>query len=91
METDADRLAMIKSLGGQLVRYETGQFWAIFDNAYESVIDGMVESRGPALTARSSDVQGLTKDAVMTVAGVDYRIRRFEHDGTGMTVLPLKS
>jgi hypothetical protein len=33
MESDADRLESIKALGGQLVYPDTGECWAIFDNA----------------------------------------------------------
>lgn len=90
MESDADRLASIKALGGQLVRYQGGEFWAIFDNDYETVLNDMVESRGPALSARTIDVQALAKDVVLPVSGTDYRIKRPESDGTGMTVLLLK-
>lgn len=90
MESDADRLASIKALGGLLVRFQGGEFWAIFDNDYQDVLNGMVEGRGPALSARTMDVQELPKDVVVPVSGTDYRIKRPEPDGTGMTVLLLK-
>lgn len=89
-ESDADRLALIKSLGGQLVRHQGGEFWAIFDNDYQDVLNGMVEGRGPALTVRTIDVQALAKEVVLPVNGTDYRIKRPEPDGTGMTLLLLK-
>jgi hypothetical protein len=87
METDADRLASIKGLGGQLVSSDLGDFWAIFDNEFQAASDGMVEARGPALTCRTCDVQELKRLAVITVAGVPYRMNKSEPDGTGMTVL----
>jgi hypothetical protein len=90
IESDADRLAAIKSLGGQLISHDSGSFVAIFENDFVSVVEGMVESRGPALTALSSDVKDLPKDTVLTIGDVEYRIKRLEHDGSGMTVLLLK-
>ena len=91
METDADRLAMIKSLGGQLVRHPSGEFWALFDNEYyESDFGPGVEGRQPVLTARTIDVQGLAKDVPIDVNGVTYLFKRHEPDGTGMSRVPLK-
>jgi hypothetical protein len=90
MMSDSDLLAMLKSLGGQLVRHQSGEFWAVFENEYQSVVDGMVESSGPALTARTIDVQSLAKDVVLPVKGAEFRIKRHEPDGTGVTVLLLK-
>lgn len=90
METDADRLAMIQSLGGQLISHVQGSFWAIFDRDFALTIDGAVETRQPALTARTIDVTNLAKDIVLDVAGEAYRIKRPEPDGTGMTIVILK-
>lgn len=90
METDADRLAMIKSLGGQLVHHPVGSFWAIFDREFVLLAEGAVESRQPALTARTVDVVGLPKDATLTVGSDTFRIKRHEPDGTGMSLVILK-
>lgn len=92
MDTDADRLEAIKSLGGQCVHHDSGEFWAIFDNGYlgVSAADLDVEERGPRLTCRTCDVESLRKDTSVTVNGADYRIARAEPDGTGMTTLILK-
>lgn len=85
METDADRLASIKGLGGQLVRSEHTEFWGIFGNAYESVLSGdRVETRAPILTCRTSDVEGLRKGTVLTIAEGDYKIVRVEPDPDGV-------
>lgn len=89
MESDADRLAMIKSLGGQLISHAQGSFWAIFDRDFLLVTDA-VESRQPALTARTIDVAELSKDTTLDVGGEIYRIKRPEPDGTGMTTIILK-
>jgi hypothetical protein len=91
MESDAGRLAMIKGLGGQLVRHEQGEFWAIFDNEYLALLDGAVESRGPALIAvRTSDVHELLKDSWLQVGDESYRVKQQQPDGTGMSVVLLK-
>ncbi len=90
MESDADRLASIKGLGGQIVSSEFGEFWAIFDNDFQAALpDGLVESRGPALTCRTIDVSELKRGAVITVSANPYKLNRHEPDGTGVSVLYL--
>jgi hypothetical protein len=88
MESDADRLAMIKSLGGQIVCAPDREFWAVFDREFS--VDGAVESRQPVLNARDIDLQTLAKDTVVAVDGENFRIKRLEPDGTGMTLAILK-
>jgi hypothetical protein len=90
MESDADRLASIKALGGQLVSHSQGACWAIFDRTFVESVDGSIESRQPVLTVRTSDVESLAKDVVFTVGGQDFRVKRQEPDGTGMTLIHLK-
>jgi hypothetical protein len=93
MENDADRLAMIKSLGGVLVSQPDGEFFGIFESAYSNALSNGVdiESADPTILARTSDVSALVKDTVLTVALVPWRVKRSESDGTGMTTLRLKS
>lgn len=93
METDADRLASIKALGGVLVRASGGDFWAVFDREFVAVDVGLpIESRGPALTCRTSDVYALPKDAVLTVDR-DYRVKLPQQDlpAPGWTIIFLKN
>lgn len=86
METDADRLASIKGLGGQLVQTSAkGEFWAIFDEDYQAALsDGSVESLGPMLSScRSVDIRSLElkKGAALRSAafdGTDYKVMRIE-------------
>jgi hypothetical protein len=87
METDADRLAMIKSLGGLSVRIRGQDFFAIFDNEYADAF-GMVEGSSPAITSRTTDVERLAiaKDDVIDICGRQWRVKQHRHDGTGMTV-----
>lgn len=89
-ESDADRLAMIKGLGGQLVRSPSGEFWAIFDRPSALTPDGAVETRQSVLVARTADVEALTKDTPLSIGADEYRIKRLEPDGTGMTTIILK-
>jgi len=92
-ETDADRLGIIQSLGGQLVSVEDRQFWAIFDNGFVQTGFGGVEieSVSPQLQARTSDVASLIKDAQIVVGTTTYRLKRNEPDGTGMSLLFLRA
>lgn len=98
IDSDATRLRMIKAVGGVLVRHSEGSFWGVFDEFHESVLDGMVEAKGPAIEARSIDVQALPRDtslevspnASLGVPGGDYRIKNHEPGRTGWTVLILK-
>jgi hypothetical protein len=90
METDADRLASIKALGGQLITSAYGQFWGIFDREFALSIDGSVETRQPVLEARTLDVEDIPKDAVIQIGSDNFRVKRSEPDGTGMTMLVLK-
>lgn len=90
IESDATRLRMIKAVGGVLVSHGSGSFWAIFDREFSLSVDGSVESRQPVLTARTSDVCELPKDVVLDVCGTEYRIKRQEPDGTGMSLVILK-
>lgn len=92
LESDADRLAMIKSLGGVLVSHPTGEFWGIFEAAYQSVTSNNLdlESIGPAIQARTSDVSALPKDTPFTFTGGNWRLKKQEPDGTGMTTVHLR-
>lgn len=91
MMSDTDLLAMIKSLGGQPVHHDGGEFWAVFDREFALSANGSIETRQPSLTARTSDVQSLAKDSVLRVGDEVYRLKRPEPDGTGVTLLILKT
>lgn len=96
METDAERLDTIRALGGLFVLSNgRASFEAIFDRQYSSVSAGdlEIESRSPALTCRSSDVVGMTKDEVLTIGEDEYRMLRPEPDSPapGWTLLILRA
>lgn len=91
MDTESDRLALVKALGGQLMRVEAGDFWAIFDREYQTALD--TETRVPVLTCRTSDAERFIKPkgTVVPVGNDTYRVRRHEPDGTGMSIVYLES
>jgi hypothetical protein len=80
MESDADRLESIKALGGQLVYPDTGECWAIFDNAGSqiSLDDYHINSTSPQLTLRTSDASKHALDCRGTAVVVNderYTVR----------------
>lgn len=95
LESDADRLASIKELGGQLVRVESGvEFWAVFDEpgSITNYDDTHMNSTSPTLTARTSDVQlfNLGKRAAVTVIEGDFTVREHRRgEAQGWSVLYL--
>lgn len=72
------------------VRHPGGSFVAIFDRPSALTPDGSVETRQPILVARSIDVVGLAKDTPLSIGNDEYRVKRLEPDGTGMTTIILK-
>ena len=90
METDADRLAAIKSLGGQIATVRGEPFWCVFDENYVEALD--MGSTTPMITCRSSDVSRvvLVKGDSVTVADRAWSVKGpIEHDGTGMAIVRL--
>lgn len=95
LESDADRLASIKALGGVAASTAGGSLWGIFDRTYQAAqMTGIdIEDRAPVFECRSADVDrmAIVKDVTLTICGVDYRVKRLEPDGTGMTIVVLRS
>ena len=94
LETDADRLGLIQSLGGLRVVSPAGDLWGVFDNAQEPATfdDGTVMAAGPQLSVRASDVLalGIKAGTELQVDVATYRVARLQRDGAGMTVLLLE-
>lgn len=95
-ESEADRLAVLQAVGGE--EFDTGhtdRLWAVFDiPSFDT--EGLpipVRNRKPVLTCRESDVvlHDLVKQSPVTRVsdGVQYLVRDFEYDGTGMVVISL--
>lgn len=98
IESEADRLASIKALGGE--PFSTGnaeKLYAVFDREYlESDLSShSVANRKPMLTCRTSDVaaHSLVKDSkvVRDSDGSAFFCSKFEPDGTGMTLVMLRA
>ena len=87
IETDADRLSLLKSLGEQ-IEVEGRSVWAIFDNGY-SELDFGVDSTSPQVTVRDRDIAGLPLDARVVIRGKKYTAVTRQPDGEGLTVLGL--
>lgn len=89
METDADRLAMIRALGGVEFSTPRGVIEAVFDEGYaEAALDGATaEGVQPYLTCRTADVVALAlaKGVMLTFGERVLRVVRHEPDGTGMS------
>lgn len=85
IESDEDRLDIVRTLGGierdqVTIRHPRGQFDAIFDDEYYEAGFGSgpaVEGAQSVLTARSIDVQSLTKDTPLDVTLEDGTVRQF--------------
>lgn len=93
-ETDADRLAMIRALGGVVISTAYGSLDGLFDDEFVSVGEmAPVDSSGPTLIVRSSDAKthALDQGIEISIDGAPYIVRGIQPDGTGMTRLQLEA
>jgi hypothetical protein len=93
LETDADRLASIQALGGQLCTVGSSKLLAVFDNNPQDELTAPgVEGYVPILQCRTSDLQDVQKDVPVLIDGEPYRVRKVERNAPapGWTTLRLK-
>lgn len=92
-ESDADRLAMIRGLGGVVSSSASGTFDGILEEDYVGVGDVPVESYGPRLIARSSDVRrcNVSNGTTLQIDGTPYIVRSVQDDRAGMCTLILEA
>ena len=91
IETDADRLALLRDLG-ESVYIDGCQVYGVFDNDYLEDLDGPgISSGAPVITVRSSDVRGVVPGAEVIYAGDTFTVREIEPDGTGVSLLRLRT
>jgi hypothetical protein len=92
-ESDAERLAMLKALGGVSVQGPKGQFTGIVDQPYAGVGDLPVSSSAPVITCRTMDLApaGVAVGSVLTANGETYMVASLRPDGSGMTDIDLQS
>lgn len=66
-------------------------FNAIFDSIYEQYSDGesIISTKDIQITARTVDVENFDQTTNLKIKNVTYRIRDFEPDGTGVTIVKL--
>jgi hypothetical protein len=88
-ESDADREAMLRALGGVSFAAPLGLFVGLLDRDYVGVGDVPVESEAIRITARSSDVERLrvSEGSALVADSGTYIVRGVQPDGLGMTVL----
>lgn len=93
LESEADRLAMIQAVGEAFSTVCPEKLWLVFDRAFieQALGNFTVEGNKPVALGRTSDValHELVKDTVITrdSDGAKYTVRRFEPDGTGMSLV----
>jgi hypothetical protein len=95
VESDADRRATIRGLGGELVSASGREpFWAIVDRDPEAFTQGgrVVDSYAPELVACTADVSGMEKGERLTIDGEPYYLKT-SHDARpapGWTTVTLR-
>ena len=75
------------------VSYDGGTIKGIFDNETVPVDAGgivPVHEEQPRLTLRTTDVSSIAFGQVMVVNSVNYKVREFLDDGTGVTIVSLE-
>lgn len=92
LESDQDRLDVLQELG-ELVTIDGNEVWVIFDQQYlEALTDPGMSSAEPEVVGRTSDLKSVTQSTTIQRSNGDqYRVRENEPDGTGMTLLRLRS
>lgn len=97
IESAADRLSFLADDGEEFFTGNPDNLIGIFDRNHDesSLAMHSVAGRRPVLACRTSDVEAhaLVKgsEIVRLSDDVKYFVKDFEHDGTGMTLLVLRS
>lgn len=91
IESERDRLEMLKALGG-LVIFRNTEIFGVYDEDFvELGFDRAVESSQPTLQCRTSDLPGVRHGDTVSVEGRLYEIVGVHPDGQGMTTLRLSA
>lgn len=75
------------------VIYEGGVITGVFDNETVPVDAGgfvQVHQEQPRLTCRTADVPSIAEDQEMVIGLVEYVVKAWVHDGTGVTTVQLE-
>jgi hypothetical protein len=91
-ESEADRVAMIRALGGVLVSAPRGTCDGLLETGYVGDGDLAVDNADARVTVRTSDATrlGLSSGIALQVDGTSYLVRTPQPDGSGMTLLVLE-
>ena len=71
------------SVGGSAV--------VIFDNVYTGAFNGVIGDSAPQCLGKTAALAAVTVGSTVTISGTTYTVCAIEPDGTGMTLLRLKS
>lgn len=75
------------------VTYNGGTINGVFDNETVPVDSGgfvQIHQEQPRFTCRTADVPTIAEDQAMVIGGVNYIIKAWVHDGTGVTTVQLE-
>ena len=75
------------------VTYDGGTINGVFDNETVPVDAGgfvQVHQEQPRLTCRTADVPTIAEDKAMVIDTVNYVVKAWVHDGTGVTTVQLE-
>lgn len=92
IESDADREAMMRSLGGVTIAVPRGTFLAYLETDYVAIGDPPIETSVTRLMVTDSDLFwfGVSIGSVLTAGEERYTVRSVQPDGTGMSLLLLE-
>lgn len=92
LESDADRLAMLQALDGELAQIDERNVLVIFTDEHVPLQMGafIADGSSPQIMARASDLN-VNDNSQIVVRGVEYRVAAVEPDGVnGLTTVRLR-
>ena len=92
-ESDADREALLRGLGGSSVTGPGGRFTGVLEREYAGIGDeALVDSSAPRLIVRTEAARcaRVERGTAVTIEGETYIVRSLQPDGTGMTTCILE-
>lgn len=78
-----DEFAVSATIGAATVQ-------VIFDNGYQAVLAGLMESQVPTCVGATADLAAAVEGTAVTIESVAYKVVDNQPDGTGVTTLVLE-